>query len=101
MRPNNTDGMAISVDIDQTAPLGAVRSWSALFAQTYLSRNLEILHYAQSDLCYWFLPTASQSSYSTATVIAFGSLKAGTIPELVALIFTESLATIWNTKKNK
>ena len=40
MSPNNTDGMANSVDPDQTAPLGAVWSGSALFAQAYLSENL-------------------------------------------------------------
>ena len=36
--PNDADGMANSADPDQTAPL--VWSWSALFAQTYLSENL-------------------------------------------------------------
>ena len=49
MSPNDADGMANSVDLDQTAPLGAVWSgsalfavWSgsALFAQAYLSENL-------------------------------------------------------------
>ena len=40
MSPNNADGMANSVDPDQTAPLGAVWSGSALFAQTCLSENL-------------------------------------------------------------
>ena len=39
MSPNNADGMANSVDPDQTAPQ-AVRSGSALFAQAYLSENL-------------------------------------------------------------
>ena len=34
MSPNDADGMANSVDPDQTAPR------SALFAQTYLSENL-------------------------------------------------------------
>ena len=38
--PNDADGMANSVDPDQTAPLGAVWSGSALFAQAYLSENL-------------------------------------------------------------
>ena len=33
MSPNNADGMANSVDPDQTAPLVAVWSGSALFAQ--------------------------------------------------------------------
>ena len=63
LHPNDADGMANSVDPDQTAPLGtvwsgsankmansvdpdqtapleAVWSGSALFAQTYLSENL-------------------------------------------------------------
>ena len=37
MSPNSADGMANGVDPDQTAPLGAVWSGSALFAQAYLS----------------------------------------------------------------
>ena len=40
MSLNNADGIANSVDPDQTAPLGAVWSGSALFAQSYLSENL-------------------------------------------------------------
>ena len=40
MSPNNADGMANSVDTDQTPPPGAVWSGSALFAQAYLSKNL-------------------------------------------------------------
>ena len=43
MSPNDADGMAYSVDPDQTAPLGAVWSGSALFAQAYLSENLRII----------------------------------------------------------
>ena len=43
MSPINADGMANSVDPDQTAPLGGVWSGSALFAQTCLSENLEKL----------------------------------------------------------
>ena len=39
MSPNDADGMANSVDPDQAAP----RSGSALFAQAYLSENLESL----------------------------------------------------------
>ena len=45
MSPNDADGMANSRDPDQTAPLGAVWSWSALFAQAYLSENLGSLRY--------------------------------------------------------
>ena len=40
MGPKDSDGMANSVDPDQTAPLGAVWSGSTLFAQICLSENL-------------------------------------------------------------
>ena len=40
MSPNDADGMANSVDPDQTAPLGAVWPGTTLFAQTCLSENL-------------------------------------------------------------
>ena len=40
MSPNDADRIANSVDPDQTAPLGAVWSGSALFAQAFLSENL-------------------------------------------------------------
>ena len=49
MSPNDADGMANSVDPDQTAPLGAVWSGSALFAQGYLSENLGSLRYYKSQ----------------------------------------------------
>ena len=42
MLPKDTDGVADNVDPDQTAPVGAVSSGSALFAKTYLSQYLEI-----------------------------------------------------------
>ena len=45
MSPNDADGMANSVDPDQIAPVGAVWSGSALFAQAYLSENLGSLQY--------------------------------------------------------
>ena len=44
--PNDADGMANSVDPDQT--LGAVWSGSALFAQTCLSENLGSLRYTEN-----------------------------------------------------
>ena len=46
MQPKDGERIANSVDPDQTAPLGAVWSGSALFAQTYLSENLGTLRYA-------------------------------------------------------
>ena len=48
MSPNGADGMANSVDPDQTAPLGAVWSGSALFAQAYLSENSRSLLYCKN-----------------------------------------------------
>ena len=40
MHPKDADSIANSADPDQTAPLGAVLSGSALFAQTNRSENL-------------------------------------------------------------
>ena len=40
LSPNDANGMANSVDPDQTAPLEAVWFGSALFAQAYLSEKL-------------------------------------------------------------
>ena len=40
MNPKYAEGIANSVDPDQTAPLGAIWSGSTLFAHTCLSENL-------------------------------------------------------------
>ena len=45
MHPKDADGMANSVDPDQTASSEAVCSWSALFAETYLSQYIEFVRY--------------------------------------------------------
>ena len=45
MYPKDADGMANSVDPDQTASSEAVWSWSALFAETYLSQYIEFVWY--------------------------------------------------------
>ena len=45
MHPKEADAMANSVDPDQTASSEAVCSWSALFAETYLSQYIEFLRY--------------------------------------------------------
>ena len=50
MSPNDADIMANSVDPDQTTPLEAVWSGSALFAQAYLSENLGSLRYWQQQI---------------------------------------------------
>ena len=52
MHPKDAEGIANSVDPDQTAPLGAVWSGSALFAQTCLSKKYGIKgikHQLKSD----------------------------------------------------
>ena len=49
MHPKDADGMANSVDPDQTASSEAVLSWSALFAETYLSQYIEFVRY--NGLC--------------------------------------------------
>ena len=61
MSPNDAEGMANSVDPDQTAPLIAVWSGSALFAQAYLSENLGSLrwsrmHWVLRMHSWWILP---------------------------------------------
>ena len=45
MHSKEADAMANSVDPDQTASSEAVWSWSALFAETYLSQYIEFLRY--------------------------------------------------------
>ena len=49
MHPKDADGMANSVDPDQTASSEAVWSWSALFAETYLSQYIEFIRYFPND----------------------------------------------------
>ena len=48
MHPKDAEGIGNSVDPFQTAPLGAVWSGSALFAQSCLSENLGTERYS-----YW------------------------------------------------
>ena len=48
MHPKDADGMANNVDPDQTAS-SAVCSWSALFAETYLSQYIEFVRYAPTS----------------------------------------------------
>ena len=43
MHPKEAGAMANSIDPDQTASSEAVWSWSALFAETYLSQYIEFL----------------------------------------------------------
>ena len=69
MSPNDADGMANSVDPDQTAPLGAVWSGSALFAQAYLSENLGSIRYTWNPntwLCAetWLLIACNTAFYA-------------------------------------
>ena len=55
MHPKDADGIANSVDPDQTASLEAVWSWSALFAETHLSQYIEFVRYTLCDSIHIFL----------------------------------------------
>ena len=55
MHPKDADGMANSVDPDQTASSEAVWSWSALFAETYLSQYIEFVRYSVCPSVFEFL----------------------------------------------
>ena len=46
MHSKDAAEIAKGIDTDQTTPLGAVWSGSAVFAQTYLSENLGSLRYS-------------------------------------------------------
>ena len=48
MHSKEADAMANSVDPDPTASEEAVWSWSALFAETYLSQYIEFLRYVET-----------------------------------------------------
>ena len=67
MHPKGADGMANSVDPDQTASSEAVWSWSALFAETYLSQFIEFLRY---DAFFWYvlLNLFSELSFSPSNL---------------------------------
>ena len=43
MHPKDANGMANSLDPDQTVSSKAVWSWSALFSETYLSQYIEFV----------------------------------------------------------
>ena len=58
VRPKVAEGIANSVDPDQTALLGAIWSGSALFAQAYLSENLGSLW-----RCIWRITNLLSVSY--------------------------------------
>ena len=51
MHPKDADGMANSIDPDLNASSEAVWSWSALFAETYLSQYIEFVWYKLSLRC--------------------------------------------------
>ena len=51
MQPKDAEGIANSVDPDQTAPLGTIWSGSALFVQPCLSENLGKSRYLVVSYC--------------------------------------------------
>ena len=69
-RQKDANGITNSEDPDQTAPLGAVWSGSALFPQTYLSLNLCSLRYYRC-----MAPNHQQKIFSPREIIAVLSAK--------------------------
>ena len=61
MHRKDADGMANSVDPDQTASLEAVWSWSALFAETYLSQYIEFVRYTERARLWYVSRTDAQA----------------------------------------
>ena len=55
MHPKDADGLANSVDPDQTASSEAVWSRSALFAETYLSQYIEFVRYSLVTIVFYSL----------------------------------------------
>ena len=62
MHPKEADAMANSVDPDQTASSEAVWSWSALFAEIYLSQYIESVRYVKLQLQWRFIFKGSNST---------------------------------------
>ena len=74
MHPKDAEGIAKSVDPDQTAPRGAVWSGSALFAQICPSEILGKLRYyyllkAELNLLQYWLP--ENFIYCTVMILSF------------------------------
>ena len=83
MHPKDADGKANSVDPDQTASSEAVWSWSALFAETYLSQYIEFVRYTVSGIHMIF-------------VVGYGWSK---VPLDVNSDVSSSRETIWTYEK--
>ena len=67
MHPKDAHGMANSVDPDQTASSEAVWSWSALFAETYLSQYIEFFNIITVFLLLT-IPESHDLTFHNATV---------------------------------
>ena len=65
MHPKDADEMANSIDPDQTASSEAVWSWSALFAETYLSQYIEFVWYINGTHKNNMFRASLLSSFST------------------------------------
>ena len=73
MHPKDAEGIANSIEPDQTAPVGTVWSESALFAQTFLSEKLGSLRYVinlHDDSFVGFFQQRKQTLKYTETTIS-------------------------------
>ena len=69
MHPKEAGAMANSVDPDQTASSEAVLSWSALFAEIYLSQYIEFLRYLYVPTSAFPLPLQRAITSSSIVLI--------------------------------
>ena len=72
MHPKDAEGIANSIDPNQTAPLRAVWTGSALFAQACLSENLGTLR-----VCIFVLRFIGTQNEDLSTVKVLSTVKGG------------------------
>ena len=81
MHPKDADGMANSVDPDQTASSEPVWSWSALFAETYLSQYIEFVRYCKFFFAFFahpfYLNNKNFAEGSVSSVLALSQNRTG------------------------
>ena len=96
MHPKDADGMANSVDPDQTASSEAVWSWSALFAETYLSQYIEFVRYSGHKKGI-LIPISTPHLHNDLKSLTSSSII--TAVWKIQILPSESEFLVWETKK--
>ena len=91
MHPKDADGMTNSVDPDQTASLEAVWSWSALFAETYLSQYIEFIRYRGKY-------ANDRISYSESTCVYSCMVFSNLVTWITTAHYASYFVLFWNSK---